>query len=381
MNRHRPIDALQARITRADVARLAGTSEAVVSYVVNNGPRPVAVSTRSRVLAAIDQTGYRPNSIARALAAGTTRTFGLIVPNIAIPFLASLAYAVQEQTFAIGHTLLLGDAGDKQDRERDLVSSFLERRVDGLLYFSVNRDPFLDMLVAERTKVVVLDHRVQRPGVVSVYVDEAKAAARATRHLIEHGARRVAIIAGQRDRPNTEDRVRGWRTALTEHGLQSPDSAVTASSFTRRGGYSAALRILDQPERPDAVFASSEQQAIGFLAAAADRGARVPDDVRLICFNGSNQADFSVPALSAVVQPIEKMAARAVAILAGGGGGPFGSIAEEFEPELVARQSCGCSWIRQDIVGWGSECSTISAKDINSEVAFLAPGAKDTRDR
>jgi LacI family transcriptional regulator len=364
MNGPGPVDASQPRVTRADVARVAGTSEAVVSYVVNNGPRPVAVATRGRVLAAIDETGYRPNLIARALAAGSTRTFGLIVPNVAIPFLASLVHAVQEQTFAIGHTLLLGDSGDRQDRERDLVSSFVERRVDGLLYVSVNRDPFLDVLVAERTKVVVLDHRVQRPGVVSVYVDEAEAAACATRHLVEHGARRVAIIAGPRGRPNTEDRVSGWRTALTECGIESPESAVTARGFTRHGGYSTALRILDQPERPDAVFASSEQQAVGFLAAAADRRVRVPDDVRLICLNGSTQADYSVPALSAVVQPVEKMAARAVAILASAGGGAFGSMSEEFESELVARQSCGCRWTRQDLVGGGRR---VSVNDLGEE--------------
>ncbi|RTG29796.1 LacI family DNA-binding transcriptional regulator, partial [Serratia marcescens] len=82
------------RVTRADVARIAGTSVAVVSYVINNGPRPVAEATRLRVLAAIEQTGYRPNDIARALASGSTQTYGLVVPDISNPFFATLARAL-----------------------------------------------------------------------------------------------------------------------------------------------------------------------------------------------------------------------------------------------------------------------------------------------
>jgi LacI family transcriptional regulator len=335
-------------VTRADVARAAGTSEAVVSYVVNNGPRPVAAETRRRVLEAIQATGYRPNSIARALAAGATRTYGLILPNVSNPFLASLAHTVQDQVFGLGRTLLLGDAADSEHRELELVNSFLERRIDGLLYVSVNRNPFLDILVAARTRVIILDHPVARPGVASVYVNESAAAERATRHLIEHGSRRVGIIAGPRGRPNTEERIAGWRSALVSRGHAAPEAAITEGEFSRSGGYLAALRMLQGPDLPEAVFASSEQQAIGFLAAAADQGVRVPEDVRLICFNGSAESVFSIPALSSVVQPIEKMAARAVLMLTieGADQNGFPSVAEEFEPELVARQSCGCAWQR-----------------------------------
>ena len=95
------------RITRADVARVAGTSVAVVSYVINNGPRPVAEATRLRVLAAVEQTGYRPNDIARALASGNTLTYGLVVPDISNPFFATLAQALQREAFSHGRVLLL----------------------------------------------------------------------------------------------------------------------------------------------------------------------------------------------------------------------------------------------------------------------------------
>ncbi|BAN98267.1 hypothetical protein E05_35010 [Plautia stali symbiont] len=94
-------------MTRSDVAKAAGTSVAVVSYVINNGPRPVAEATRQRVLAAIQQTGYRPNAVARALASGSTKTFGLIVPNIANPFVASMAHVLLQESLNHGHVMLL----------------------------------------------------------------------------------------------------------------------------------------------------------------------------------------------------------------------------------------------------------------------------------
>ena len=134
------------RITRADVARVAGTSVAVVSYVINNGPRPVAETTRLRVLEAIEKTGYRPNDIARALASGNTLTYGLVVPDISNPFFATLAQALQREAFSHGRVLLLGDAGDNRQREHDLINHLLRRQVDGLLYTSVDRHPWFDLI-------------------------------------------------------------------------------------------------------------------------------------------------------------------------------------------------------------------------------------------
>ncbi|CAI2095152.1 Catabolite control protein [Serratia entomophila] len=159
------------RITRADVARVAGTSVAVVSYVINNGPRPVAEATRLRVLAAIAQTGYRPNDIARALASGSTQTYGLVVPDISNPFFATLARALQQEAFSRGRVLLLGDAGDDRQREYELINHLLSRQVDGLLYTSVDRHPWFDLIRASGTPCVMIDTIDSRAGVCAIRVD------------------------------------------------------------------------------------------------------------------------------------------------------------------------------------------------------------------
>lgn len=326
------------RVTRADIAREAGTSVAVVSYVINDGPRPVAPATRERVLAAIKKTGYRPNGIARALASGTTRTYGLVVPNIANPFISSMAHALQREAFADGRVLLLGDAGDDRQRERELINNLLHRQVDGLIYTSVDRHPYIDMIQASGTPLVMLDCIAPEIAVSAIQVNEQQAARQATLHLIHHGYREIAIICGPREMLNTRDRISGWRQALEEAGLPSRPEWIFATDYTRRGGYDAARRMLNG-RLPRALFASNEQQAFGCLRALAERGLTVPDDLALVCFNGTDESAFSVPSLTTVRQPVAQMAKKAIEMLKQWDGEPRRC---EFTFELEIGESCGC---------------------------------------
>ncbi len=326
------------RVTRADVARVAGTSVAVVSYVINNGPRPVAEATRLRVLAAIEQTGYRPNDIARALASGSTQTYGLVVPDISNPFFATLARALQQEAFSRGRVLLLGDAGDDRQREYELINNLLRRQVDGLLYTSVDRHPWFDLIRASGTPCVMIDTIDSQAGVCAIRVDERDAACQATRHLLQHGYRDIGIFIGPLTMLNAQDRLNGWRDALLEAGIAPRDAWIFEAPYTRQGGYQATQRLVQGP-RPRAVFTSNEQQALGCLSALAEYGLRAPDDLALICFNGTQQSEFSVPPLSAVEQPIDAMAKRAIAMLAAGAAP---AELHEFAFQLRIRRSCGC---------------------------------------
>ncbi|EMD1655149.1 LacI family DNA-binding transcriptional regulator [Pluralibacter gergoviae] len=329
---------LVRRVTRADIAREAGTSVAVVSYVINNGPRPVAPATRERVLAAIKKTGYRPNGIARALASGTTRTYGLVVPNIANPFISSMAHALQQEAFADGRVLLLGDAGDDRVRERELVNNLLHRQVDGLIYTSVDRHPWIEMIQASGTPLVMLDRVAPELQVSAIQVNEQRAAWQATRHLIEHGYREIAIICGPLEMLNTQDRISGWRQALEEAGLTPDPARIFATDYTRQGGYDAAQRML-AGALPRALFATNEQQAFGCLRALAGHGLSVPNDLALVCFNGTVESAFNVPSLTAVRQPVISMARKAIEMLKQWDGEPERC---EFDFELEIGESCGC---------------------------------------
>lgn len=329
---------LARRVTRAEVAKEAGTSVAVVSYVINNGPRPVAEATRQRVLAAIKKTGYRPNGIAKALASGSTQTYGLVVPNIANPFISSMAHALQREAFADGKVLLLGDSGDSCGRERELINNLLHRQVDGLIYTSVDRHPYIDLIQAGGTPCVMLDRVDPALNVSVIQVNEQQAAYQVTRHLTGHGYRDIGIICGPREMLNTQDRIRGWRQALEEAGLAVNPAWIFSTDYTRAGGYEATRRLLAGPV-PRALFATNEQQAFGCLRALAEQGLRVPQDLALVCFNGTQESVYNVPSLTAVRQPVEKMARAAIDMLKNWDGKVRRT---EFEFDLQVGESCGC---------------------------------------
>ncbi|MBP2169626.1 LacI family transcriptional regulator [Erwinia toletana] len=292
------------RVTRADVARIAGTSVAVVSYVINNGPRPVAEATRLRVLEAIKQIGYRPNSIARALASGSTKSYGLVVPNISNPFVAAMAHALIQEALNEDMVILLADAGDDRRRELELIQNLLNRQVDGLFYYSVDRHPYIDLIKASGTPLVMLDRVDPALQVSMLRVDERAAARVVTEHLLSHGYRDVGVIRGPLEMLNAQDRINGWRDAMESHGLEMQQKWIFPTRYTREGGYEATLQMLQGDTLPRALFVSNEGQAIGCIRALQEHNIRVPEQIALVCFNGTDQSAFMVPALTTVRQPI-----------------------------------------------------------------------------
>lgn len=336
---------LPRRATRADVAREAGTSVAVVSYVVNNGPRPVAQATRKLVLAAIEKTGYRPNNVARALASGTSKTYGLVLPNVSNVFLASLAHALQQEALANDMVMLLGDSGDSRQRELQLLNTLLSQQVDGLIYISVDRHPWIELLQESGTPFLMLDSVDPALGVSVLRVDEQAASRQLTAHLLSHGYRQVGIVTGPQEMLNTQERLTGWREALADVGLQENPAWMYTAPFTREGGYQAAQQMLQGQTRPRALFTSNEAQAIGLIRGLAEQGLRVPEDVALVCFNGTGLAAFQVPSLTCARQPVEEMAKAAISMLRGWKGKPT---LREFSHRLEPGESCGCQSARKD---------------------------------
>jgi LacI family transcriptional regulator len=328
------------RVTRTEVARAAGTSVAVVSYVVNNGPRPVSADARRRVLEAIERTGYRPNGIAKALAAGQTGTYGLVVPDVSNPFFAALAYALEEQTYAKGRVLLLGNSAQSREREIEIINKFLQQRVDGLLYVGAEHQSSLDILRDSGTPVVALDRVPDGSRAASVTIDNVEAARVATDHLIGHGYRRIALLTGPDDLSTSKDRERGWREALEAAGIEAHDRWIFSGAFSRRGGLETGRRLFTEVDDIDAVFVASDQMAIGVVKAAGEFGKSVPDDLAIVTFDGTDDTEYFSPTLTTIAQPVDEIAREAIRLL---------SEPKRFEPqritcrfELVLGRSCGC---------------------------------------
>lgn len=303
-------------VTRAHVAARAGTSVAVVSYVVNDGPRAVSPITKQRVLRAILDLGYVPNRSAQALAGSRSLTFGFLLPDLSNPFFASLARALQEETMKQGLPLLLGDSAGDEAREQGLLAAFLEQRVDALIVVGVDESPRLEMAARHGIPVVMLDRVNESPTHSSICIDNHAAARTATEVLLESGRRRLGFVGGPSGLGVSMQRLTGFQAALQAHGIA--ESKWTFSGlFTKPSGYAIGLQIGEMSDRPDAIFISSDQQAIGLLAALADQSINVPQDIAVVSLDGTEDGRYTVPALTSVQQPVDEIARRTIEMLTG----------------------------------------------------------------
>lgn len=316
-------------VTRNDVAEYAGVSTAVVSYVVNEGPRKVAPETRERVLEAIRALGYRPNATARALRMGTTRTFGLITPDGGNPLFAELAKAIDREAASRGYVVLQTSTDGDPATERAKIAELLMRQVSGLLLVAPHEDP--DLTDAEVPAIAI--NRVL-PTVSSVRPTYREGARQGVEHLIGHGHQVVGLVIGGTGRP---ERELGWQDALESAGL--PQGPIARATFSREGGYTAAKDLLRAVPRPTAIFASSDLQAIGILRALHESGLRVPEDVAVVAFDGTPETEYTWPPLTVVRQPLELVAQEAVRRLIEG---EEAVEAVALPTELILRRSCGC---------------------------------------
>ena len=317
--------------TRDDVARLAGVSSAVVSYVVNDGPRPVAAATRARVLDAIDKLGYRPNTAARSLITGRSDLIGLVVPDVENQYFATLAKAVEKAAAARGVRLVLGQA--QPDYLPELVESLAGHQVDGIITATPPPADLINRTGRLTFPLVKLSLDMSMDAVPSLSPDFYGGAQSAVRHLAEvHGHRRIALVTGGSP---MDVRERAWVDALHGLGLQ-PDCRVHAE-WSTPGGREAASRLITEHPDATAVFVAADQQAVGLISGLYAAGVRIPHDLAIASFDGSLTARFTVPGLTTVGVPFDAMATDAVAEV-------LGAPAERrvYPTTLIIRQSCGC---------------------------------------
>ncbi|ANW19023.1 LacI family DNA-binding transcriptional regulator [Streptomyces clavuligerus] len=338
-----------AKVTRDDVARLAGTSTAVVSYVINNGPRPVAPATRERVLAAIKELGYRPDRVAQAMASRRTDLIGMIVPDARQPFFAEMAHAVEQAAAERGKMVLVGNSDYRREREVHYLRAFLGMRVAGLVLISQGlTEQAAQEIEAWEARVVLLHERPEGVDDVAVVTDDIGGAQLATRHLLEHGNAYVTCFGGPDTTPPVgdpvTDHVEGWRRAMVESG-RSVEGRLVKAPFNRYEAYQVALELLSGPDRPPAIFCATDDQAIGVLRAARELRIDVPRELAVAGFDDVKEAHLTDPPLTTVSSDRPAMARAAVDLVLDEGLRLAGSRRErvrQFPSGLVIRRSCGC---------------------------------------
>ncbi|MFA3877848.1 LacI family DNA-binding transcriptional regulator [Streptomyces sp. MMCC 100] len=301
-----------------DVAALAGVSTRTVSNVVS-GSASVAEETRARVQAALDELGYRPNVAARNLRAGRTGLIGLAIPELYSPYFGELAALVVEAAQQRSWTVVIDQTSGDPNAERRLLEGTGGRLVDGLITSPWALGPQELTGQSRNVPVVLLGERRPHGLADRVAVDNVLAADEATTHLLESGRRRVAAIGPQPHLRNetAQQRLEGYRNALRRAGL-NPDPALEqpVTTLHRKDGAEAMTALLDAGARPDAVFAFTDELALGAMHVAHQRGVRVPEEVAFVGFDGIEDGRYANPPLTTVVPDKRQIAERALQCLA-----------------------------------------------------------------
>lgn len=320
-----------------------------MSYVINNGPRPVAPATRERVLAAIKELGYRPDRVAQAMASRRTDLIGMIVPDARQPFFAEMAHAVEQAAAERGKMVLVGNSDYRTEREVHYLRAFLGMRVSGLILVSQGMsEQAASEIEAWDARVVLLHERPEAIDDVAVVTDDIGGAQLATRHLLEHGHEYVACIGGVENTPSVgdpvADHVEGWRRAMQESG-RSVEGQLIEAPYNRYDAYKVALEVLARPDRPTAIFCATDDQAIGVLRAARELRIDVPGELAVAGFDDVKEAALTDPPLTTIASDRPAMARAAVDLVLDDGLRVAGSRRErlkQFPSALVIRRSCGC---------------------------------------
>lgn len=303
--------------TLRDVAELAGVSFKTVSNVIHDHPH-VSEATRSRVLAAIDQLGYRPNLTARTLRSGRTGAIGLAVPELSLAYFAELADEVI--TVADRHEMivLIEQTGGDPDREREVLTGPRRQLTDGLLFSPLglgNDDA--DALVVD-FPLVLLGERIFGGPVDHVTMENVAGAEAATRHLLDLGRRRIAVLGAHTGEVigSAGLRLEGYRAALADAGVPFDDALIVdAGPWHRSNGAEAMRNLLARGTSFDAIFALNDELALGALRVLGESGIRVPADVAIIGFDDVDEGRYSFPSLSTVDPGRREIARLAVDVL------------------------------------------------------------------
>ncbi len=300
-------------VTIYDVAREAGVSMATVSRVVN-GNKNVKENTRKKVLEVIERLDYRPNAVARGLASKKTTTVGVVIPNIANAYYATLAKGIDDIAEMYKYNIILANSDENDDKEINVVNTLFSKQVDGIIFMGYH---LTDKIRAEfsrsRTPIVLagtVDLEHQLP---SVNIDYGQAAKDVV-NLLGKNNKKIAFVSGPLvDEINGKIRLAGYKEALQDNGLEFNEGLVFESKYKYEEGYALAERLLNAGAT--AAYVAEDEIAAGLLNGIADRGVKVPEEFEIVTSDDSLVTKFTRPNLTSISQPLYDIGAIAMRML------------------------------------------------------------------
>lgn len=294
------------------VSEHAGVSQATVSRVINGTSR-VSHDKKLKVEKAIKELGYRPNSIAQALASSRTGSVGIVVPELGGSFYSGILHCLEENLRRFGYHAVVTAGSNTEQGQQESVEFLLGRRVDALILHTQQlTDDYLINLEAQGTQIVLINRFIPEMAMSCIDIDNEVGGQLATQYLLQMGHRHIACITGSLDKADARGRLKGYRKALESAGVPFNEALVSEASFTEETGVRAMKKLLNRKCRFTAVFASNDHMAFGAFEVLHDEGFSVPEEVSLVGFDNTIFARYLTPSLTTINFPIEEMSIEAV---------------------------------------------------------------------
>lgn len=296
-----------------DVAEKAGVSISTVSKVLNNKGH-LAEKTRKKVKATMLELNYQPSVVASVRK--RIQTIGLLIPDIANPFMAEIARVIENHVKRYGYSLMICSTDNDLKNEVEYVSILKQKYTDGIIVATgLKREEAVKELIKTDIPIALLSRDVPSLAVNTVLVDDYLGGYEATNHLISLGHQKIAMITEDTAFSTLQARVNGYKKALEESGLSYDENLVLTNNTSLEEGKKSMLSLLKKGSPPTAVFASTESLAIGAVQGAHELNLNVPDEVSIIGFDDTVLSTICEPPLTTVAQPIEEMGEKAVELL------------------------------------------------------------------
>jgi LacI family transcriptional regulator len=313
------------RPTQVDVAQLAGVSRATVSFVINDPTDsrvPISEETRQRVLKAVDELGYIPDTRAQALRSGDSKTIGLIIPDIHNPHFWQIVEGIEEEARSAGFHILFSSMQLNVKYGVSIFKDLAGRRIDGLILMgglldkSDEAKTTLAQLLKRHLPIVEMSDRPsQDHDIDCVYSDYREVTMEAMRHLFSLQHTRIGFINGAEPPELAVDRYEAYQASLESASIPFDPDLVVYCGSTLEDGYQAALQMLNRVARPSAILAINDLMSMGVLRAAGDLGMNVPKDLSLVSFDDIPVSRYLVPRLTTASKEPVLMGSEAVRLV------------------------------------------------------------------
>jgi LacI family transcriptional regulator len=307
----------QLETTIHDIAKKLNISASTVSRALKDNP-VISEATRITVKRMADEMGYRPNILAANLRTKRTNTIGVIVPLINRHFFSSVISGVEDIAYSQGFAVTISQSNDNLEKECKIAQTLFANRVDGVILsigMETNSFDHLKLFSERKIPIVFFDRVVDEIKAHKIVVDDYGGGYRATQHLINQGVTRIAHIGGPLHLKIYENRQKGYCDALKEAGLNINESLIINNSLSREEGTTAIKKLMQNMERPDAVFCANDTTALSVIIFLKENGLNVPDDVAIVGFSNEPFSEMVTPSISTVKQPGFLMGQKAAQLI------------------------------------------------------------------